>query len=226
MPFISISNAQRCPIREANWAATIYHGLPEKLLTFHPQAGKYLAFFGRICPEAGVKDAIEIALETEMPLKIAAKVDVNDDDYFNSVISPLLNHESIEYVGEINDKEKDHFLGNAAALLLPIVWPEPFSLVTIESLACGTPVITYRAGSVEELLKHGVHGFIADSKSDAVAGVRYLPSISRRACRKHFERHFTAERMARDYVRVYEDLTTLSSGHFDSTGTYERRHFN
>lgn len=206
MPVISISNSQREPLPWANWQATVYHGLPRDIYQFHPDPGSYLAFLGRISPEKRVDRAIEIAQQVGMPLKIAAKVDQVDKDYFESVISPLLRNSPVEFVGEIGDLEKDEFLGNAHALLFPIDWPEPFGLVMIEAMACGTPVVAYRSGAVPEVMEQGRTGFIVHGLEDAVDAVRQVAQLSRKRCREVFERRFTATRMAHDYVRQFERL--------------------
>lgn len=206
MPLVSISDAQRKPLPWANWAATIHHGLPRNLYTFHPQAQGYLAFLGRISPEKRPDHAIEIAKRTGLPLRIAAKVDPADQNYFEAEIEPLLNHPLIEFVGEISDAEKDDFLGNAMALVCPYDWPEPFGLVLIEALACGTPVLAYRRGSIPEIINHGVTGFICETVSEMVDAVGQVSFIDRQHCRAAFDERFTAERMARDYVALYERL--------------------
>jgi glycosyltransferase involved in cell wall biosynthesis len=206
MPVISISNVQRKPLPSANWQATVYHGLPADLYRFQAQPGSYLAFLGRISPEKRVDRAIEIAKRVRIPLKIAAKVDRVDRKYFKSTIEPLLGDKLVEVVGEIGDGEKDEFLGNAYALLSPIDWPEPFGLVMIEAMACGTPVIAYRGGAVPEVMEEGHTGFIVEELEDAVEAVRRVPKLSRKHCREVFENRFTATRMANDYVRVYERL--------------------
>jgi glycosyltransferase involved in cell wall biosynthesis len=206
MPVVSISDAQRAPLPFANWQATVYHGIPEDLYRFREAPGRYLAFLGRISPEKRVDRAIEIAKRVEMPLKIAAKVDQVDREYFEDYIRPRLDHPLVEYVGEIGEGEKDEFLGNAYALLFPIDWPEPFGLVMIEAMACGTPVIAYRKGSVPEVMEEGRTGFIVETLEDAVRAVRRVPELSRRRCREVFEERFTASRMARDYVAVYERI--------------------
>ena len=206
MPVVSISDAQRSPLRWANWQATVYHGLPEDRYRFRPEPGGYFAFLGRISPEKRVDRAIEIAKRVGVPLKIAAKVDRVDQDYFEAVVEPLLRDRLIEYLGEIGDGEKDEFLGNAAALLFPIDWPEPFGLVMIEAIACGTPVIAYRQGSVDEVMEQGRTGFIVQSLVDAVEAGRKVMELSRAHCREVFEQRFTARRMAADYLRVYEGL--------------------
>jgi glycosyltransferase involved in cell wall biosynthesis len=206
MPVISISNGQREPLPWANWQATVYHGLPVDMYRFREKPGNYLAFLGRVSPEKRVDRAIEIARRVGMPLKIAAKVDPVDRDYFESVISPLLSNSPVEFVGEISDGEKDEFLGNAYALLFPIDWPEPFGLVMIEAMACGTPVIAYRGGAVPEIMEQGHTGFIVHGVEDAVEAVRDVAQLSRKRCREVFEERFTATRMAHDYVQQFERL--------------------
>ncbi|MBO0695171.1 MAG: glycosyltransferase family 4 protein [Verrucomicrobia bacterium] len=206
MPVISISNVQRAPLPWANWRATIYHGLPADLYRFREHPGSYLAFLGRISPEKRVDRAIEIAKRVQIPLKIAAKVDRVDKRYFKTTIEPLLRNSLVEFVGEIGDTEKDEFLGNAYALLLPIDWPEPFGLVMIEAIACGTPVIAYCGGAVPEIMEEGRTGFIVEGLEGAVEAARRIPKLSRKRCREVFEQRFTATRMAHDYVRVYERL--------------------
>jgi glycosyltransferase involved in cell wall biosynthesis len=206
VPVVSISNAQRQPLPWVNWQATVYHGLPEDLYRFRKEPGTYLAFLGRISPEKRVDRAIEIAKRVGIPLKIAAKVDKVDRDYFEGVVEPLLRDPLIEFVGEIGDGEKDEFLGNAYALLFPIDWPEPFGLVMIEAMACGTPVIAYRQGSVPEVMEEGRTGFIVSELEDAIQAVRRISELSRERCREVFEQRFTASRMATDYLKVYERL--------------------
>jgi glycosyltransferase involved in cell wall biosynthesis len=217
MPVISISNAQREPLSWANWQATVYHGLPADLYRFCPEPGSYLAFVGRISPEKRVDRAIEIASRVQIPLKIAAKVDPVDKHYFKSVIKPLLCEPRVEFIGEIGEREKDKFLGNAYALLLPIDWPEPFGLVMVEAIACGTPVIAYRDGAVPEVIKEGHTGFIVEGLEDAVEAVRRIPELSRKRCREVFEERFTATRMAHDYVKVFERLIDGRSATADSS---------
>jgi glycosyltransferase involved in cell wall biosynthesis len=187
VPLISISNAQRAPIISANWQATIYHGLPEGLFRFYPDRGDYLAFLGRISPEKGADRAIEIAKRVGMPLKIAAKVDRADRRYFKRVVEPLLNDPHVEWVGEITDKQKNEFLGKAYALLFPIDWPEPFGLVMIEAIACGTPVIAYERGSVHEVMENAVTGFVVRELDQAVEATRRVRDLSRAGCREAFE---------------------------------------
>jgi glycosyltransferase involved in cell wall biosynthesis len=206
MPVISISNEQREPLPWANWQATVHHGVPADMYRFRPEPGTYFAFLGRISPEKRVDRAIKIAKQVGIPLKIAAKVDRVDKDYFETVIDPLLRHPLVEFVGEIGEGEKDKFLGNAYALLLPIDWPEPFGLVMVEAMACGTPVIAYRSGAVPEVMEEGYTGFIVNELEDAVEAARRVPELSRKRCREVFEKRFTATRMAHDYLRVYERL--------------------
>jgi len=211
IPVVSISAAQREPLPWLNWQATVYHGLPDDLYRFRPEPGGYFAFLGRISPEKRVDRAIEIAKQIGMPLKIAAKVDRVDNDYFQAVVAPLLRDPLVEYVGEIGDGEKDEFLGHAYALLFPIDWPEPFGMVMIEAMACGTPIIAYRHGSVPEVMEEGRTGFIVATLEDAVEAARRIPEISRSRCREVFEQRFTARRMAADYVCVYERLAGSKS---------------
>ncbi len=206
MPVISISNVQREPLPWANWQGTVYHGIPADMYRFREQPGTYLAFLGRISPEKRVDRAIEIAKRVQIPLKIAAKVDRVDRRYFKREIEPLLGDPLVEHVGEIGEDEKDEFLGNAYALLLPIDWPEPFGLVIIEAMACGTPVIAYREGAIPEVMKEGHTGFIVETLEDAVSAIQRVPELSRKRCREVFEERFTATRMARDYVRIYDQL--------------------
>jgi glycosyltransferase involved in cell wall biosynthesis len=206
MPVVSISDSQRQPLRRANWLGTVYHGLPADLYRFTPGPGEYLAFIGRVSPEKRVDRAIRIALDVGIPLRIAAKVDQVDRDYFEDTVEPLLQNPLIEYVGEVGDGEKQDFLGGAMALLFPIDWPEPFGLVMIEAMACGTPIIAYRRGSVPEVLEPGVNGFIVDTLPEAIAATRRIPEISRERCRRAFEERFTAARMSENYLALYERL--------------------
>jgi glycosyltransferase involved in cell wall biosynthesis len=203
MPVISISDAQRRPLPFANWLGTVHHGLPENLFTFREQPEDYLVFLGRISPEKRVDRAIEIARRAGRRLKIAAKVDKVDRRYFNKMIKPLLDHPFVEYLGEIGQREKNELLGGAAGLLFPIDWPEPFGLVMIEALACGTPVLAFRCGSVPEVISDGVSGVIVEEIDAAVAALEKLAQLDRRQCRQEFERSFTARRMADDYMRFY-----------------------
>ena len=210
LPVVSISDDQRRPLPEMNWVGTVHHGLPRHLLKFSPKPGNYLAFLGRISPEKGPDLAIEIARRSAIPLKIAAKIDRADREYFESVIKPLLSTPGVEFIGEISEAEKEAFLGGAQALLFPVDWPEPFGLVMIEALACGTPVIARPCGSVPEVLRDGVTGFIGSSVDDLVSAVRKLSELSRRRCREEFETRFTAEVMAANYERIYYRLASLS----------------
>lgn len=206
IPVASISHAQRRPLPFADWVGNVYHGLPEHLLPFQQGTGNYLAFIGRISPEKRPDRAIEIARATGMSLKIAAKVDRSDQSYFDNKIEPLLHQPGIEFIGEIGDKQKADFLGNAVACLAPIDWPEPFGLNMIESMACGTPVIAFRHGSVPEIIEDGVSGVIVNSMDEAIRAVSQVKLMSRAACRRAFEERFTARRMAIDYVELYQQL--------------------
>ena len=211
MPLVSISDAQRTPLRWANWYGTVYHGLPVDLYTLGRGEGGYLAFVGRISPEKGVDKAIEIARRAGLPLKIAAKVDKVDSAYYNSKIKPLLKGPAVEFIGEINERQKREFLGQAMALLFPIDWPEPFGLVTIEAMANGTPVVAYRRGAVPEVVDHGVTGFIVNSIDEAVTAVRQAIALDRHAIRGRFEERFAVERMARDYLALYGEVLRRNS---------------
>ncbi len=206
MPVVSISDAQRRPLPWINWQGTVHHGMPADTLSFHSQPGKYLAFLGRTSPEKGLDEAIRIAKCVGIPLKIAAKIDQADVEYFNTVIKPLLDHPLIEFVGEIGYAEKNEFLGNALAFLFPVNWPEPFGIVMIESLACGTPVIAYPHGSVPEVIEDGKTGYLVQDARAAARAVLNIHQISRATCRAQFEERFTAPRMARDYLAIYERL--------------------
>jgi glycosyltransferase involved in cell wall biosynthesis len=206
MPVVSISNDQRRPLPQANYVATVHHGLPPDELRPRDDVGDYLAFLGRISPEKRADRAIEVARRADMPLQIAAKVDDADRDYYEREIEPLLGADHVEFTGEIGPEDKNEFLGRARALVFPIDWSEPFGLVMIEAMACGTPVIAYRAGSVPEVIDHGVTGFIVDDLDGAVDAVRRLDELDRATVRRRFEERFTAARMARDYLRVYERL--------------------
>jgi glycosyltransferase involved in cell wall biosynthesis len=212
MPVVSISNSQRVPLPGINWLGTVYHGLPEDLYTFRETPGTYLAFLGRIAPEKGIEQAIAIAQQVGIPLKIAAKVDRADREYFQQVVQPLLKNSLVEYVGEVGEGKKEAFLGEAYALLFPIDWPEPFGLVMIEAMACGTPVIAYPRGSVPEVLEDGVTGWIVEGIEEAVQAVERVPTLSRSRCRQVFEERFSASRMAHDYLRIYRRLLGGKSG--------------
>ncbi len=207
MPLISISDAQRAPVPDASFVATVQHGLPADLLprSLHSHGG-YLAFLGRISPEKRVDRAIRIARAVGLPLKIAAKVDKVDTEYFRKEIEPMLASADVEFVGEINERQKARFLGDARALLFPIDWPEPFGLVMIEAMACGTPVLAFNRGSVPEVIEDGVNGYIVEDEDEAVRKMGALLALDRAAVRRRFEVRFTAERMAKDYVKVYKKL--------------------
>jgi glycosyltransferase involved in cell wall biosynthesis len=219
MPLVSISDAQRAPLENVNWQATVHHGLPETAYRFHPDGGSYLAFLGRISREKRVDRAIEIARRAGMPLRIAAKVDEADAAYFETTIKPLLDDPLVDYLGEIGEDEKSEFLGNAHALLLPIDWPEPFGLVMIEAMACGTPVIAFRNGSVPEIITDGETGFVVDDIEEAAAAVARIPQLSRWHCREVFEQRFTASRMAVDYLRVYARMMNRPTQVLAGAGT-------
>lgn len=207
IPLVSISNSQRQPLPDANWVATIPHGLADTLRP-SPGSGSYFAFLGRICPEKGIDRAIHIARALKCPLKIAAKVDAADVRYFEREIKALLDDPLVEFVGEIGEEQKSEFLGNAVALLFPIDWPEPFGLVMIESLACGTPVVAFRNGSVPEIIDDQHTGFIVDTMEEAIAAARCVHRLSRTACRQAFQQRFTARRMAEQYAATYMRMIT------------------
>jgi glycosyltransferase involved in cell wall biosynthesis len=206
VPVVSISNSQRRPLPQARWVRTIHHGLPERLLMPQPVTPSYFAFLGRIAPEKGLDRAIRIAQHCGVPLKIAAKVDNADRDYYQDKIKPMLDADSIEFIGEIGDHQKSAFLSGAVALLVPIDWPEPFGLVMIEAMACGTPVIAYNRGSVPEIIDDGVTGFIVEDEIGAIGAVDRLLQLPRTQVRRRFEERFTARRMAQDYLSVYRSL--------------------
>jgi glycosyltransferase involved in cell wall biosynthesis len=207
VPVISISNAQRRPVPQARWVRTIYHGLPETML--HPKSVRpsYLAFLGRIAPEKAVDRAIRIAEKCGIPLRIAAKVDRADQEYYDEKIRPLIKPPYVEYIGEIADHEKSEFLSGAHALLATIDWPEPFGLVMIEAMACGTPVIAFNRGSVPEVVDVGVTGFVVEDELGAIGAVEQLSEIDRGKVRARFEERFTARRMAQEYLEVYRNLS-------------------
>ena len=206
MPVISISDSQRKPLPWANWQGTVYHGMPSDHYEFYPEPGQYLAFLGRTSPEKGLDQAIAIAKLAGIPLKIAAKVDPADHEYFETEIKPLLRDTNVEFIGEIGYPEKNEFLGKAAAVLFPIAWPEPFGLVMIEAMACGTPVIAYPGGSVNEIMKEGVTGFVVRDARSAADALTRLGEIDRQGCRRYFEERFSVQRMAQDYLAIYERL--------------------
>lgn len=218
LPVVSISDAQRLPLPQANWVATVYHGLRPERFAFKNEPGEYLAFLGRISPEKGVDVAIKLARQVGIPLRIAAKIDRVDWEYYCATIKPLMDGPLVEYVGEIGEDEKSDFLGNALALLFPVDWPEPFGLAMIEAMACGTPVIAARCGSVPEVVDEGITGYIFDTFSDAVDAVERVLGFDRQACRETFEQRFTARRMAMDYVDVYN---ALLSNRFSKQGAVE-----
>jgi glycosyltransferase involved in cell wall biosynthesis len=207
-PFVSISNNQRLPLPDAHWLGTVYHGLPSESLHPRFEPGSYLAFLGRLTKEKGPEDAMRIARDAGMPLRIAAKVPKGERGYFKEQLEPKIDGREVQLTGEVNDKTKEEFLANAAALVFPIDWPEPFGLVMIEAMACGTPVIAYRHGSVPEVIDEGVTGFVVDSEEEAVRAVGRLGEIDRRQVRACFERRFTASRMATEYAALYERLRT------------------
>jgi glycosyltransferase involved in cell wall biosynthesis len=221
-PVISISNAQRGPLPMANWVGTVYHGLPKNLYPFRVNPGDYFAFLGRISREKRPDRAIRIATETKCKLKIAAKISDDDRAYYEEEIAPLVkNNPYVELVGEINEMKKQDFLGGARALLFPIDWPEPFGLVTVEALSCGTPVIAFNEGSVPEILEDGVTGYVVDNMEDAIARARDIHRIDRAGCRRYFEERFTDRRMAEDYLAVYQHLIrgeVGAHGHYSARG--------
>ncbi|HUK92127.1 MAG TPA: glycosyltransferase family 4 protein [Blastocatellia bacterium] len=206
MPVVSISDSQRQPLPGLNWRRTVYHGLPTDLYDFQAEPEPYLAFIGRISPEKGVDKAIEIAARAGIKLKIAAKVDTVDEAYFKDRIEPLLESPLIEFLGEIGEEEKNKFLGKAFALLFPIDWPEPFGLVMIEAMGCGTPVVAFRRGAVPEVVDTGVTGFVCDDADQAIAALHQVASLSRGRCRQVFEERFSVTRMAMDYLDIYKGL--------------------
>jgi glycosyltransferase involved in cell wall biosynthesis len=212
IPVVSISNSQRLPLPEANYVETVLHGLPQNLLSKGEGRGGYLAFLGRISPEKAPDAAIRIAARAGIPLKIAAKVDRVDQEYFKTTIEPLLGQGDVEFIGEIREDQKQEFLGNAAGLVFPIAWREPFGLVMIEAMACGTPVIAFENGSVPEVLKDAVTGFIVQSEDEALKAVRRLGTLDRARIRGEFERRFTAHRMAQDYLKLYVRLAQARAG--------------
>ncbi len=212
VPIVSISDAQRRPLPQANYVRTVLHGLPANLLTPQPGPKDYLAFLGRIAPEKGPDRAIRIARACGIPLKIAAKVDKADQVYFDSVVRPMLSDGGVEMIGEINDAQKPEFLGGARALLMPIDWPEPFGLVMIEAMACGTPVIAFNRGSVPEIVEHGVSGFVVEDETGAMSAVSRLGELSRDTVRARFDARFTAKRMAEDYLSIYRSLAAEKRG--------------
>jgi glycosyltransferase involved in cell wall biosynthesis len=211
-PFVSISNDQRTPLPGANWLGTVYHGLPPDTLRPRFENGNYLAFLGRLAPEKGPETAIRLARAAGLPLRIAAKIPRGEKGYFKQQLEPLIDGNQIKLIGEVNDRTKEAFLREAAALLFPIDWPEPFGLVMIEAMACGTPVIAFRRGSVPEVIEDGVTGFIVDNEQEALRAINRLPELDRHRVRAAFERRFTSRRMAEDYLRLYQALSDLETG--------------
>jgi glycosyltransferase involved in cell wall biosynthesis len=206
LPFTSISNSQRKPLSWLNWQGTVYHGLNPNVFSFRPKPGEYLAFLGRICEDKGIEHAIIIAKKFGMKLKIAAKVSDVDQKFFEEKIEPLIDDPLVEFIGEINEEQKDDFLGNAYATLFPIVWPEPFGIVMIESMACGTPVIAFPNGSVPEVMVDGESGYIVTNVDAAVDALKKLQSFDRQLCRNVFDERYTSRRMASDYLKIYDRL--------------------
>jgi len=205
-PFVSISDNQRAPLSDANWIGTIYHGLPADLFQPSFEAGSYLAFLGRLTAEKGPEAAIRIARAAKMPLRIAAKVPRGERGYFKEQLEPQIDGKQVQLTGEVNDETKRQFLAGAAALLFPIDWPEPFGLVMIEAMACGTPVIAFKSGSVPEVIDDGITGFVVSDEAEAIEAIGRLPELDRRQVRRHFEKRFTAKRMAQEYVSRYAAL--------------------
>lgn len=229
IPLVSISASQRATMPHGNWLGTVHHGLPDTLLCEGPGDGGYLAFLGRISPEKGPVPAIRIAQRSGMRLKIAAKVDRVDEAYFHEVVRPLLDSPGIEFIGEIDEQQKAEFLGRAHALIFPIEWPEPFGLVMIEAMACGTPVIAYRNGSVPEVIEDGLTGFVVGDEDSAVAALRQLDGFDRHKIRHRFEQRFSSRRMALDYLALYTQLAqqaspALRSGRLRGTSQGELEH--
>jgi glycosyltransferase involved in cell wall biosynthesis len=223
MPLISISDSQRRPVPDANFVGTVYHGLPNELgLTLEPRGG-YLAFLGRISPEKRVDRAITIARAAGVPLKIAAKVDRVDEAYFRAEIEPMLQGPGVEFIGEIDERRKARFLGDARALLFPIDWPEPFGLAMIEAMACGTPVLAFRNGAVPEVVDDGVTGYVVDTIDEALSALEGVLALDRTRVRRRFEERFSAARMAKDYVRIYERLIATPAGREEDIATTEIR---
>lgn len=217
IPLIAISESQRSLMPQARWMRTIHHGIPERLLAPTGAGPSYFAFLGRIAPEKAVDRAIRIAEQCRIPLKIAAKVDKVDREYFERDIRPLLDSPWVDFIGEITDRQKPDFLSGAIALLAPVAWPEPFGLIMVEAMACGTPVIASRMGAIPEIVEDGVTGFTVTNEAEAIAAVKLLPQLSRTQIRHGFEKRFTARRMANEYVDIYEAMTRPAA---------EQRHLN
>jgi glycosyltransferase involved in cell wall biosynthesis len=223
MPLVSVSNDQRKPLSQANYVATIHHGIPPDLHRPSFEQGSYLAFLGRISPEKRPDRAIRIARAAGIPLKIAAKVDKVDEDYFRNDILPLIDAPGVEFLGEINEREKTKFLGEAAALLFPVDWPEPFGLVMIEAMACGTPVLAFRCGSVSEVVDDGITGKVVESEEEAVALLPAIMSYDRRKVRQRFQERFTATRMTGDYVSTYRKLLKMRTANGQEDRSWPRQ---
>ena len=215
-PFVSVSDSQRGPLPQANWLSTILHGLPADLLRATFEQGSYLAFLGRLSPEKGPHTAIRLAKTAGLPLRIAAKTPRGERRFFGEQLQPMIDGEQVRLIGEVNDSQKESFLGGALALLFPIKWPEPFGLVMIEAMACGTPVIAFRHGSVPEIIEDGVSGFIVENEMEALARIACVHQLDRRGVRAAFERRFTARRMAEEYVHHYERLRSMTGHHAES----------
>ena len=216
-PFVSISNNQRTPLPGAHWLGTVYHGLPPDSLRPRFETGAYLAFLGRLAPEKGPETAIKLARAAGLPLRIAAKIPRGERGYFKEQLEPLIDGQQVKLSGEVNDRTKEAFLREATGLLFPIDWPEPFGLVMIEAMACGTPVIAFRRGSVPEVIEDGVTGFIVDNEQEALRAIKRLPELDRRRVRAAFERRFTSRRMAEDYLRLYQALSDIRDRHGQTT---------
>jgi glycosyltransferase involved in cell wall biosynthesis len=206
-PVISISHSQRKPLPRANWVGNVHHGLPCNLFKPGKGEGGYLAYLGRVSPEKGLESAISIATAAGLPLKVAAKIDKADEEYYEEHIRELFEHQLVEYIGEINERQKQKFLGNAMALLFPINWEEPFGMVLIEAMACATPVIAFNKGSVPEIIENGQNGFIVSTRKKAIKALDQLHKLDRKTVRHLFEEKFSSVRMANDYVKIYEKLT-------------------
>jgi glycosyltransferase involved in cell wall biosynthesis len=222
VPLVSISNDQRKPLPHANFVATVHHGIPDGLHRPSFEPGSYVAFLGRISPEKRPDRAIRIARAAGIPLKIAAKVDRVDEDYFRTEIVPLIDGPGVEFIGEINEREKTEFLGEAAALLFPVDWPEPFGLAMIEAMACGAPVLAFRCGSIPEVIEDGVTGKVVDSEEEAIAALPEILSYDRHAVRRRFEENFTATRMAKNYVVIYRNLSRTRTMNGEAQSAWPR----
>lgn len=225
LPLVAISHAQRASLSGVHWQGTVHHGLPPDLLRPGAGDGGYVAFVGRVSPEKGVDKAIEMARRAGVQLRIAAKVQDTDQEYFDSTIAPLLNGDHVEFVGEIDEQRKAEFLGKARALLFPIDWPEPFGLVMIESLACGTPVVAFRRGSVPEIIQDGVNGFVVESVQQGAEAIGRLDELDRTVCRRTFDSRFSVQHMVSAYLHIYDQVLALSTPQIQSSGTYDVRRY-